>query len=344
MAISAGNSWDARGHASGTINPNDARTLGWEIDPIDVSWNEFEVWYGSGDELAISLTTPSGQQLNPVGLGTTVTLTAGGKTVGRIFHRAADPNNGDNHIDILLSHTLPGGVWEVRLENVGPGAADFDAYIERDDGPNRQSRLVSTDAEPAGTIGSISCGTKTIAVGSYLSGVPNHEPSPFSAEGPTRDGKEKPEISAPGQFVHPFWKFGILAARSLAQGATRMSGTSMASPHVAGVIALLMQVADHDLTVEEIRQMLQNTARIGPPAVAGWHPRYGHGRVDALAALQQITGTVFPTVTPAARISTAGASIEAPFAAFVESAAASAARSGARVRIKIDVEPVGSRQ
>ena len=64
-----------------------------------------------------------------------MTLTAGGVTVGRIFHRAGDPNNGDNHIDILISPTLPSGVWEVRLANIGAAAANFDAYIERDDGP-----------------------------------------------------------------------------------------------------------------------------------------------------------------------------------------------------------------
>ena len=84
-------------------------------------------------------------------------------------------------------------------------------------------------------------GESTIAVGSYLSGVPDLELSPFTAEGPTRDAKHKPEVSAPGQYLHPYWRWGILAAKSSTQGTTRMSGMSMDALHVTGLVALLMQ-------------------------------------------------------------------------------------------------------
>lgn len=60
-------------------------------------------------------------------------------------------------------------------------------------------------------------------------------------------------------------------------------GTSMATPHVSGVAALLIS-AGVATTPDLIRHVLQSTAKdLGPP---GFDPEYGWGRVDALAALR----------------------------------------------------------
>ncbi len=79
-----------------------------------------------------------------------------------------------------------------------------------------------------------------------------------------------------------------------------MSGTSMASPHVAGVAALLLG-EDPSLTPDTVRDILQGTAR--ERGAAGWDPLYGWGLVDASAAVAAVTGgdpgaTATPTNTP----------------------------------------------
>ena len=64
-------------------------------------------------------------------------------------------------------------------------------------------------------------------------------------------------------------------------------GTSMASPHVAGVAALLVSASGGSLTPDEIQTILQNSAvDLGS---AGWDIEYGYGLLDANAALQMVT-------------------------------------------------------
>jgi serine protease len=61
-------------------------------------------------------------------------------------------------------------------------------------------------------------------------------------------------------------------------------GTSMATPHVSGVAALVMQ-ANGTLTNVEVRELLNATATdLGDP---GWDQYYGNGLVDAQAAIEE---------------------------------------------------------
>ncbi|GAA3478122.1 S8 family serine peptidase [Streptomyces yanii] len=108
-----------------------------------------------------------------------------------------------------------------------------------------------------------------------------------SSWGPGNELEFKPDLAAPGGY--------ILSAvpRSMNWYGVN-SGTSMAAPHTAGVVALLLQ-AHPDLTPDRIRTALQNTAT--PLAMTGDHERgaqpvaqQGAGRVDALAALESVAG------------------------------------------------------
>ena len=79
-----------------------------------------------------------------------------------------------------------------------------------------------------------------------------------------------------GILQETFWSLG------LGWGYWFSTGTSMASPHVAGVAALIKSVHP-EYGPDEIRQVLQDSAEdLGAP---GWDERYGYGLVDALAAV-----------------------------------------------------------
>ena len=63
----------------------------------------------------------------------------------------------------------------------------------------------------------------------------------------------------------------------------------MAGPHVAGVVALMRQ-ANPDLEVAAIKEILMATARdLGEP---GEDNTYGHGLIDAYAAVLAVMNTV----------------------------------------------------
>ncbi|MGE4131182.1 MAG: S8 family serine peptidase [Bdellovibrionales bacterium] len=79
----------------------------------------------------------------------------------------------------------------------------------------------------------------------------------FSSKGPrSEDNLLKPEIAAPGESI-------TSAAMGEGRAAVRMSGTSMAAPHMSGVMALLRQ-AHPDLTVAELKSLAMGTSHTLP--------------------------------------------------------------------------------
>ncbi|MEV7281381.1 S8 family serine peptidase [Streptomyces sp. NPDC093111] len=102
----------------------------------------------------------------------------------------------------------------------------------------------------------------------------------FSSRGPASDAAHtlKPEIAAPG--------VGISAAAAGGRGVyayQSMSGTSMATPHVAGAAAIVKQ-RHPDWTAQQIKAALVSSADSGVPGDAR---QVGGGRLDVKAAVDQ---------------------------------------------------------
>jgi thermitase len=72
-----------------------------------------------------------------------------------------------------------------------------------------------------------------------------------------------------------------------------MSGTSMASPFVTGLVGLILSRRP-ELTVDEVTTLLEKTAKdLGEP---GLDPLYGYGRVDAHLALVAANDGIDPAL------------------------------------------------
>jgi serine protease AprX len=131
--------------------------------------------------------------------------------------------------------------------------------------------------DAAYSIGALNNGTDTIAS--------------FSSRGPvTADGsmRLKPDLSAPGTNVRSSYSSSNTSYAFL-------SGTSMATPHVAGAVALLWSAhpelrndidATENVLNSSAHHILSNTCDSGPPATP--NNTYGNGRLDILAAVNAV--------------------------------------------------------
>ncbi len=282
---STGNYYAAQVHASGYLRPGHQHTLRWCTDQADVTPNELEVWYPGRDVFGLEVRSPDGRIEVRVPLGGQAAIEIGGREVGRAYHRAKDPGSGDNHVDIFLDPRAPAGCWQVVLTGEDVIDGRFHAWVERDAGcPSCQSRLDPGDADPATTTGTIANGFRSITVGAYDAHSGDRTLGAFSSCGPTRDGRLKPDLLAPG--------VRVLAARSASLGLgsdtpllTRYSGTSMAAPHVTGTVALMFEAAARPLTIQETRKLLLSTTQPvrleGEPAM-----RLGSGYLDIERAVE----------------------------------------------------------
>ncbi len=90
------------------------------------------------------------------------------------------------------------------------------------------------------------------------------------------------DIAAPGSSIYSTYYGG---------GYITMSGTSMATPHVAGLAALLRSFAP-TMTNSAIETLIEQTA--DDLGSAGWDQYYGYGRINAHRALERIALQVLP--------------------------------------------------
>ncbi|NJL22476.1 MAG: S8 family serine peptidase [Leptolyngbyaceae cyanobacterium SM1_3_5] len=242
---STGNYFDRMAHSAGRILPGQTITIAFVVSAADVTPNEMEIWYSGRDVLAIAVRAPNGLTSKQTGLDDQATIRLQNQAVCKLYHRAREPNNLDNHCHIYIESGAPAGEWEVTLKGVDVVDGRFNIWIERDATcPNCQSQFEGRYVVPLSTTGTICNGLRTIAVGAYDAHDPAHPLGTFSSSGPTRGGDRiKPNLIAPG--------VRVLAARSRSPHSDtgdslliRKSGTSMAAPHVVGTVALMFELAD----------------------------------------------------------------------------------------------------
>ena len=135
-------------------------------------------------------------------------------------------------------------------------------------------------------------------VGKYL------EHSAFSSYGPTADGRIKPDVTAPGCIVvsaaSRYYAGGWdeqtnIIAKTGDDIYTYDTGTSMASPFVAGTVALWLQ-ANPNLTPEDVRGIIGRTAirndeYMVPSQSTFPNNTWGQGRINVIKGLTDILGT-----------------------------------------------------
>ena len=203
-----------------------------------------------------------------------------------------------NFVTSSTNHTVH--AWNIcNLEN---NAGNMGASFSRNNYGNY------TNGDNTHGVGEPGCAAKTITVAAHQADRVNTATGAliegniayFSSRGPLANGARKPEISAPGvnviSSISSFTTEQYTAeSRTFYEGRqyifAKMSGTSMSSPAVTGVVALILQ-ANPFLSVDEVREILFTTARndgvTGNIHASGnMSDIWGWGKVDALAAIRE---------------------------------------------------------
>lgn len=204
--------------------------------------------------------------------------------------RLSNPYNNCNAILVVSSERGYVHAWNLASLTTGVGNWGLPFIWQ-------QAGFVGGDNEYS--ISEPAIGKGMIAVAAHASGRRNSSSNAglatFSSGGPTLCEYLKPDVSAPGVGVvnalSSFTNSQVSSAASVefdskTYNFAALSGTSMSSPVVSGIVALMLQ-ANNTLTASQVKEILTSTTR--QDMFTGELPnvQWGYGKVDALAATKK---------------------------------------------------------
>jgi len=262
-----------------------------------------EVWFSSDLGVTATVTTPSGIT---VAAGRDNTTSAAIETDGSIDLYNYKGTNGNRYIQLAVQDRdttkLPKiGEWKLTLSGATISAS-YDAWLSASTVGGLEVSIVNGNTQKTVSSPGTSNGAITIASyvtkngwpsvnGSgyvYTATTPMLAISSFSSQGPTGDGRLKPDISAPGHGISSAlsgWAESVTSiSRIMPDGKHHLTqGTSMAAPHVAGASALLLQISKN-LTASQIKSLLTSTAVVDAATGSVPNNTWGYGKMDILKA------------------------------------------------------------
>ncbi len=283
-----------------------------------------DIW--ASDLYAVTVTDGTAAGTISAADGTSATIAPGAPARQyKIENRIDTPSNGATHVRITMFHAGPlaAVLFTITMTRVGgSGAGIVDAYTANNLGsfPLVPTIALNPDGSVPGTITEPATAGNIIAVGSFVSkfrwdafGGGTTEKSTAaeasegvdilgnprqgnihlsSSRGPTRDGRSKPDIAAPG-----FWIGSSRQAGSAPPAAdidlnsfyVYQAGTSFAAPQVAGIVALLFS-KNAGFDQGTIKAYIQSTA-LNDGQTDNASNAWGAGKINATG----LTGIVKST-------------------------------------------------
>ncbi len=309
IAVAAGNSGEAGLHNGGTIQQGSTASFQVNIpqyQPASGNDNDYAIlflWYevGAQDTLEVRVVTPSGYQVAAKRGGGFVEETDDGAVYLDSFGDFVNQKNGRPFLieffdqDSLKPPVV--GLWTVQLRNLSSSnSIRYNVWrvvtsmsgvtIDPNTGRGYSVTMPGT-AEYGITVASYATrvswtdknGRQWQFTNASEGGL-----SSWSGGGPTRDERIKPDITAPGQIIAAARSANASFSDQLLIIEPRyalLQGTSMAAPHITGVVSLIQQT-NPLLTGVEIRQIIQRGGTGDALTAILPNQRWGYGKINTL--------------------------------------------------------------
>lgn len=291
VTVSAGNDGSVDSHAAARVVRGQSADLGF-VAPSSGSFIA-DLW--ANGRVRVGIRQPSGAVGSWVDAnsGTGCWLVEGGAEACLLFG-GPQPLNGAYEVQAYFYNLRPGDPWALVV------VGDDERQVRADAWATTLGATWTTGLEPGMRIRMPGTARGALTVGAYTSrtdwpaasgglhnvGWPAGALAAFSSDGPTRDGRLKPDLVAPGQpIISSLSAWAPRPMSLLAPGNRHFAnqGTSMAAPHVAGAVALLLQ-GDSTLNLPALRALLTASARRDSWTGVTPNPRWGAGKLDVAAA------------------------------------------------------------
>ncbi|MFC1764413.1 S8 family serine peptidase [Planctomycetota bacterium] len=311
LVAAAGNEGDNAIHISGSVAKGDVSTIAFNVAPYDPESGKkndvwaFDLWFDTDGEVSATVISPSKKQVTINADSYMEKETQDGFIV---LNNSSDFFNGDREVIVQISdkheyYPPSSGDWFLHITNHSAATMTYHGWLYYD--TNTTMRVTLREGDTDYTIGSPGTATEAITVGSYVgrwhwsndteetlwggNADSSDDISPFSSLGPRRDRIQKPDITASGQWV------GSSTSQDsnpsdlfvLPGGKHHLSpGTSMASPVVAGAVALLLE-ANPSLTARQVKTLIQNNADTDGYTGSVPNVTWGYGRLNIVQTMQE---------------------------------------------------------
>lgn len=230
IVIGTGNEGTAGKHFGGIIT-NTVETIELTVGQYQFSFN-LQIWKNFYDQFDITIISPGGTRVGPIPsrLGTQQFFI--GPTEIYLYYGDPTPYNPQQQIYIEFiprDNYIEPGIWQIELTPINITVGNYDMWLPSGGVISPETRFTRPTEDTTLTIPSTAF--KAISVGAYDPAL--RSPAYFSGRGYPRGlGYIKPDLVAPGVNITSCAPGG---------GYTSMSGTSMATPFVAGSAAILME-------------------------------------------------------------------------------------------------------
>lgn len=265
VTVPAGN-WNGNWrHARGQVAEGQTVDVPIEFGGGARSSDAVELWYEGGDVFEASFIAPDGTTLGPLMPWGSETKKVGNDVMATLSSQWGLFVNGDNRIAIIMivptGKKIPLGTWTLRLRGVTVKTGTFQAWLDRNNPYSNFPPPLRTEDD--GTLGVPGSALGPITVGAHDKQAGAAEESGFSGRGPTRDGRQKPDLLAAGETMTVARAQNRNAAPAGSDYVGGRYGTSYATPLVAGACALFFECLGPTTTSDDLKRLLQQ--RAGPP-------------------------------------------------------------------------------